>query len=208
MSPAGDPVGTGLVASLARPGANITGLSSYAADLGGKRLETIRAILPHLNRIAVLAHATDPFAGPFLEQMRAAAKPIGLKVVPFMVRNASELDGAFRKITGARLRAVVVQPILATREAGALGLHHHIVTMSEVRSFAEAGGLITYGASYPDIYRKAAVYVDKILKVASPADLPVEEPSKFELVINLKTAKALNLTIPPLLLQRADTVIE
>jgi ABC transporter substrate binding protein len=145
MSPAGDPVGTGLVASLARPGANITGLSSYAADLGGKRLETIRAILPHLNPIAVLARATDPFAGPFLEQMRAAAKPIGLKVVPFMVRNASELDGAFRKITGARLRAVVVQPILATREAGALGLHHHIVTMSEVRSFAEAGAHHLWG---------------------------------------------------------------
>ena len=143
-----------------------------------------------------------------MEQMRAAASPIGLKVVPFRVPNASELEGSFRKITAARLRAVVVQPILATREAGALGLHHHIVTMSEVRSFAEAGGLITYGASYPEMYRKAAIYVDKILKRARPADLPVEEPSKFELVINLRTAKALNVIIPPALLTRDDQVIE
>ncbi len=166
MAPAGDPVGTGLVTNLAQPGGNVTGLSSYSAELGGKRLEALRAILPGLHHVAALAHATDPFAKPFLEQMRAAAQTIGLTVEPFTVRDGSEMDGVFAAIAKRRLGAVVVQPILGTREAAALALRHRIATISEFRSFAEGGGLMGYGASYPEIYRKAAIYVDKILKGA------------------------------------------
>jgi putative ABC transport system substrate-binding protein len=211
MAPAGDPVGTGLVATLARPGGNVTGLSAAATDLGGKLLQLIKETRPAVDRIAVLKHATDPFAAPFFAQIQSAAVSVGVRIQAVVVRGAEEFDGAFEAMIKERAGAVVVQPILATKHAADLALKHRlpsITTGARVRAFTDLGGLMAYGPNSEENNRRAAVYVDKILKGAKPADLPVEEPTKFELVINMKTATALGLTIPPSLLLRADHVVK
>jgi putative ABC transport system substrate-binding protein len=208
MAPAGDPVGTGLIASLARPGGNVTGLSTAAAELGGKRMELIREMLPAARRIAVLANATDPFAKPFLEQIQLTAPAVGLAIQPLMVRGADEFEAAFAAMDEWHADAVMVQPSLPTRAAIDLALTHGLPTVSMARWFAEAGGLLSFGAILADTYRDAATYVDKILKGARPADLPVGQPTRFELVVNLRTARALGLAVPSSILLRADEVIE
>ena len=203
----GDPLGAGLVTSLARPEGNITGLSVLGADLGGKCLELLREFLPAVTHVAALVHATDPFAKPFLENMQSAARSLGVQIHPLVVQGDEDLHEAFTAMVTARAGAVIIQPNLATPLAVDLAGQHHLPSISLWRAFAHAGGLMSYGANEEAAYRRIAVYVDRILKGAKPADLPVEQPTKFEFVINLKTAQALGLTIPPALLFQADEVI-
>jgi ABC-type uncharacterized transport system substrate-binding protein len=205
---AGDPVGTGLVASLARPGGNATGVGGITAELGGKCLDLLRELLPTVTHVAALVHATDPFAQPFLEQIEAGARSSGVRIHLVVVRGAEEFDGAFAAMVHAQVGAVIIQPILATPRAATLAMQHHLPAITSSDLFAEAGGLMTYTSNRASRWRSTATYVDKILKGAKPADLPVERPSKFDLVINLKTAQALGLTIPPALLFQADRVIQ
>ena len=208
MAPSGDPVGTGLIASLARPGGNVTGLSAATAELAGKSLELIREILPSARRVAALADPKNPFTKPFLEHIHLVASALGVDIKTVMVRDAQEFDAAFSTMTAERVDALIVQPTLPRKPAVDLALKHRLPAASGNRAFAEAGGLMTYAASLNDRYREAAVYVDKILKGRKPADLPVQRPTRFELVINLKTAKTLGIDIPATLLTRADQVIE
>jgi putative ABC transport system substrate-binding protein len=208
MAPSGDPVGTGLIASLARPGGNVTGLSAATAELAGKSLDLIREIMPSASRVAALADPTNSFTKPFLEQIQLAARTIGIQIEVVMVRGTEELDAAFAEMDRKRIEAVIIQPTLPRARIVDLVQKHRLPAVSGNRAFSEAGGLMSYAGSLADRYRNAAPYVDKILKGAKPADLPVQQPTKFELVINLKTAKALGLTIPPSLLTRADEVIE
>ena len=208
MADSGDPVGTGLVASLARPGGNVTGIAGVTAELAGKSVELIRAMMPSARRVAVLANSTDPFRKPFLEQIQFAARTLGVDIQPLMIGGGEELEAAFPRMSKERMDAVIVQPSLPTRRAAELALKHRLAAVSVPRWFAEEGGLMSYSPRYADLYRQAATYVDKILRGARPADLPIEQPTKFELVINLKTAKALGLTIPSSLRMRADRVIE
>jgi putative ABC transport system substrate-binding protein len=207
MAPAGDPVGTGLVASLARPGGNVTGLSGMGAELSGKLLQLIKELLPAVTRVAALVHTTDPFARPFLDQIRSAARSLGVQIQPVVVGGPEEFDGAFAAMVKERAGAVLVQGLLATKRTADLAVKHRLPAFSAGRTFAETGGLMSYAANADDIVRRAAVYVDRILKGAKPADLPVEQPTKFELVINMKTTNALGLKIPQSLLLRADEVI-
>ena len=208
MAPSGDPVGTGLIASLAKPGGNVTGLSAATAELAGKSLELIREILPSANNMAALADPANPFTKPFLEQIHLVARAIGVEIQVVMVRGTDELDAAFADIVAKRIAAVVVQPTLPRPPIVKLVQKHRLPAVSGNRAFADAGGLMSYAASLADRYRNATPYVDKILKGAKPADLPVQQPTKFELVINLKAAKALGLSVPPKLLALADEVIE
>jgi putative ABC transport system substrate-binding protein len=208
MAPSGDPVGTGLIASLARPGANITGLSAATAELAGKSLELIREIIPGATRVAALADPTNAFTKPFLEQINLAAQTVGIAIQVVMVSGTEQFGAAFEELSRKRIEAVIVQPTLPRAPIVELVQKHRIPAVSGNRAFADAGGLMSYAGSLADRYRNAAPYVDKILKGAKPADLPVQQPTKFELVINLKTAKALGLTVPPTLLARADEVIE
>jgi putative ABC transport system substrate-binding protein len=208
MADSGDPVGTGLVASLARPGGNITGIAGVTAELAGKSVELIREMLPSARRVAALCNGTDPFAKPFLEQIQLGARTAGIELRPVTLHGSDELDAAFSQMSKERIDAVIVQPSLPTKRAAELALNHRLPAVCVPRWFAEEGGLMSYCPKYADLYRQAAVYVDKILKGAQPADLPVQQPTKFELVINLKTAKAIGLTVPPSLLARADEVIE
>jgi putative tryptophan/tyrosine transport system substrate-binding protein len=209
MISVGDPVGTGLVASLARPAGNVTGLSNMAAETAGKSVELFRDMVPSLRRVAVLANPVDPFTKPFLEQIRLAGRIGGIEIAPVaMVRGADEVDAAFAAMARERADAVVVQGIFFSKAIADLAIKHRLPAASVLRSFVLGGGLISYGAHTPDIFRRSAVLVNKILQGTKPEDLPVEQPTKFELTINLKTAKALGLTIPPALLARADEVIE
>jgi ABC-type uncharacterized transport system substrate-binding protein len=208
MATAGDPVGTGLVASLARPGGNVTGISAATAELAGKCLELIKELLPAAKRAAVLANATDPFTKSLFDQVELASRVTGISVRAVPVRDASEFGPAFAEMERERVEAVIVQPSLLHKLSIELALRHHLPALSPTRGFVEAGGLMSYSGRTADVYRDAAGYVDKILKGSKPADLPVQQPSKFELVINLKTAKALGLEVPPTLLARADEVIE
>ena len=213
MAPAGDPVGTGLVASLARPGGNITGVTTIAAELGGKLLELIRDLRPGVSRVAVLGGSAvmNPFAAPFLAQVQTAAGRVGVRIQHVVVRGAEDFDAAFAAMVKERAGAVILQPIYATKRAADLATKHRlpsITTGINAGAFPEVGGLMSYGADPVEQYRHAAVYVDKILKGAKPADLPVEQPTKFELVINRKTAKALGITFPQSILLRADRVID
>jgi putative ABC transport system substrate-binding protein len=205
---AGDPVGTGLVVSLAHPGGNVTGITGIAAELGGKCLELLRELLPTVTHVAALVHATDPFARPFLAHIESATQSLGVRIQPVVVQGAEEFDGAFTAMVQAGAAAVIIHPILATPRAAALAMQHHLPTISLSEPFAEAGGLMTYAANQAGRWRSLATYVDKILKGTKPADLPVERPMQFELVINLKTAQAFGLTIPPALLFQADKVIQ
>ena len=212
MVAVGDPVGTGIVASLNRPGGNITGLTSISPELEGKRLELLREIIPKLSHIAVLWNPVSAFAVIAEKEVQAAARALRVKVLSLGVRTPEELDGAFLAIDRERPGALLV---LADR----LFLHHRTRIMNfaaqhrlpgvyAYRELVEAGGLMSFGPSYAGMHRRAATYVDKILKGTRPADLPVERPATFELVINLKAAKALGLTIPPSVLTRATELIQ
>jgi putative tryptophan/tyrosine transport system substrate-binding protein len=204
---AGDPVGTGLVASLAQPGGHVTGVTGIGAEIGGKCLELLRELVAAVTRVAVLVHATDPFARPFLEDIQAAAQPVGVRVHPVFVQGEEEFDGAFTAMVHEGVGAVIVQLLLATPRAAALAVQHRLPAMATSAAFAEAGGLMTYGPKSAWRWQSVVTYVDKILKGAKPADLPVQRPMTFELVINLKTAKALGLTMPSSLLFQATEVI-
>ena len=208
MAPAGDPVATGLVASLARPGGNVTGVSGTASELGAKSLEVIRELLPAAQRVGVVSNATDPFAKPLLDQIQRGAQPLGLVIHPVAVRSADEMEAAFAEIARERADAVIVSGSLPVRSTVDLALKYRLPSLFNQKSIAEAGALAAYSPSFAERARQCAGYVDRILKGARPAELPVEQPTRFELVINLKTAKAIGLSIPSTLLARADEVIE
>jgi putative ABC transport system substrate-binding protein len=208
MAETGDPVGLGLVASLPRPGGNVTGLASIAAELAGKSVQLIRDLLPSARRVTALANATDPFSKPFLEQIQLGGKATGTTINAIRIKSSEEFETAFAAMEKDPPDAVIVQPSLPGKRAAELALKHHVPAVSVGRWFAEEGGLMSYSANFVVLFRKAAVYVDKILKGARPADLPVEQPTLFELVINMKTARALGITVPPTVLARADEVIE
>jgi len=207
-----DPVGTGHVASLARPGGNITGMAVLQTELGPKGLELLHSGVPAAARISVLWHPGTPSAVPGLKALEEPARLLRLQLQPIGAQAAGELEGAFSTMARGGTQAVLVfstPPFITARQRIAkLAIAHRLPTMCQGRLFVEAGGLMSYYPNHEDVWRRAAVYVDKILKGAKPADLPVEQPTKFELVINLKTAKALGLTIPPSLLQRADEIIQ
>jgi putative ABC transport system substrate-binding protein len=208
---AGDPVGTGLVASLARPGGNVTGLSLQQTDLASKRLEILRDLLPNLHTLAILANAGSPNAVLEMGEADAAARRLGLAIVRSEVRKTEDFAPTFDTLKG-RVEALYIctDPLLTTnRQAiNTLALGVRLPTVSGFREYVEAGGLMSYGPNFPDLFRRAAEYADKILRGTKPADLPVEQPTKFDLVINLTTAKALGLTIPEQFLLRANEVIE
>jgi putative ABC transport system substrate-binding protein len=208
MAAAADPVATGLVASLARPGGNVTGLSSATSELVAKNLELIRQIVPSAKRVALLVNAADTFATSFLEQNQLAARTLGIELRTFMVRSGEQLDAAFEEMAKARASAVIVQPSLPQKRAVEMALRYRLPASAAGQGFADAGGLLAYTQSIADRDRQAALYVAKILKGAKPADLPVHQPTKFELVVNLKTARRIGVEIPPSVLARSDRVIE
>ena len=212
MVAVGDPVGTGLIASLARPGGNMTGLTSVAPDLEGKRLALLREVIPALSHIAVLWNPMNAFHVSTVKQVQNAAQALRMKVQWLEVRASADVDAALASMLAERPGALVV---LADRvflyNRGRImdfAARNHLPGVYAYRELVEAGGLMSYGPNYADMHRRAAIYVDKILKGAKPADLPVEQPTSFELVINLKSATALGLEIPPSVLARADEVIE
>ena len=205
-------VSTGVVSNLARPGENITGFTSLSFDLEGKRLELLKELVPHLSRLGVLANAANPYTVEAVKQVRRAAEPMGLTVELVAVRDKDDLETGLHRLARARPDAafVVTDALLYTmpkRIAGFM-VEHRLPAMFGFRGYAEAGGLIAYAADQNELFRRAAVYIDRILNGAHPADLPVQQATKFELLVNLKTAKALGLTIPDSLLARADEVIE
>jgi putative ABC transport system substrate-binding protein len=206
-----DPVAAGLVASLARPGGNVTGLSIQSADLVGKRLDLLREILPNLRRLAILANVSNPGSALEMSEAEAAARTLGLDVTKLEIRRAEDIEPEFEAING-RADALYVGPdalVNANRVLiHTLSLNAQLPTVYGFRGYVEVGGLISYGANFTDLFRRAAEFVDKILRGTKPADIPVEQPTKFELVINLKTAKTLGVSIPITLLSRADEVIE
>jgi putative tryptophan/tyrosine transport system substrate-binding protein len=204
----GDPVGTGLVPSLAKPGGNITGVSLIAAEMHGKCVELFRDMLPSLRRVGALVSAADPFSKPFLEQVQLAGKTTGLDIAPTMVRGPQEIEGALANLKREDAGAVVVQGSLASKTVADLAVRYGLPTATVPRSFAEAGGVLSYGADSSTSFRQSARFVTKILQGGLPTDMPIEQPTKFELVINLKTAKALGLTVAETFLQRADVIIE
>ena len=212
MSIVADPVGEGFVASLARPGGNITGLTSISEQLSRKRLELLKEINPHLSRVAVSRSPTTPTHGILWGETQAAATALGIKVFALDLRSAEEIEGAFRTMTRERAEGLVVlpEPVSFTNRKRIVDLaaKTRLIAMYPWKEFAEAGGLMVYATNRDDLWRRSAIYVDKILKGARPADLPIEQPTKFELIINLKTAKALGLIIPQSLLLRADQIIE
>ena len=197
---------------LARPGGNITGLSIQQADLAGKRLELLREVIPGLRRLAILANVSNPNAVPETGEVRAAARTLGLEIAVFEIRRAEDIAPAFEALIKDRSEAlyVVGDALLVTNRIriNTLALGARLPAVLPNREFAEVGGLMSYGPNFPDLFRRAAEYADKILRGAKPADLPVEQPNKFDLVINLIAAKALGLQVPPALLARADEVIE
>jgi putative tryptophan/tyrosine transport system substrate-binding protein len=207
----GDPVGTGLVTSLARPGGNVTGLSLQATDLAGKRLELLHEVVPGLRRLAIMANAGAPPAVLEMAEVQTTARALGLEVVALEIRRPEDIAPAFEAFKD-RADALYVcnDPLVTTNRIriNTLALGMTLPTMYNVREFVEAGGLMSYGPNFLDLYRRAAEFVDKILRGAKPADLPVEQPTKYDLVVNLKTAKALGLAIPETFLARAEEVIE
>ena len=208
---ANDPVGDGLVTSLARPGGNVTGLSLQAPDLAGKRLGLLREVFPGVRRLAILGDVSYPAAVLEMREVQTTARTLGFEVTNLEVRQAEEITPAFEALTDrAEVLYVCTDALMITNRLriSALALAAALPTIFALREYVEAGGLMSYGPNISDLFRRAAEYVDKILRGAMPGDLPVERPTKFEMIINLKTAKALGLTVPPTLLTRADEVIE
>jgi ABC-type uncharacterized transport system substrate-binding protein len=212
MTNAADPVGTGLVASLARPGGNVTGLSDFNAGVVAKRLELLKEVVPSASRVAVLLNPANPTNPLQLKLTRVAATTLGVTLLSFEAKGANEIDRAFAVIKMERPGALIVigDPLLGSYAKRIVehSTESRLPTIYWSREFPDAGGLLSYGINLEDSSRRAATFVDKILRGAKPGDLPIEQPTQFELVINLKTARALGLTIPPSLLQRADQVIE
>jgi putative ABC transport system substrate-binding protein len=212
MAAIAEPLAVGVVASLAHPGGNVTGLSAFATELAGKRVELLKEARPSIVRVGFLQNMGNPASPPQWEAVQAVAKALGLSAEPFDVRNTNDIGNAFARIANDRFDALSVG-IDALTQANAkmiveLAAAHKLLTAYPARQFVDVGGLLSYGPSYPDLYYRAAGLIDKIFKGAKPGDLPVEQPTKLELVINLKTAKALGLEIPPNLLARADEAIE
>jgi len=208
---AGDPVGTGIVASLARPGGNITGLSGQAADTAGKRVELLRDLIPDLRRLAILATDDSPLAALEADEVQGAARAFGLETATFEIRRAEDITAAFEALQGrAQALYVPANPIFFVNRVRIkiFALTARLPTMYTVREPVEIGGLISFGPHWPNMWSHAADVVDKVLRGAKPADIPVEQPTKFDFVVNLTTAKALGLTVPDSLLARADEVIE
>jgi putative ABC transport system substrate-binding protein len=207
-----DPVGSGFVASLSRPGRNITGLSTLAPEISGKQLELLKEIIPKLSRVAVLGSSAEPGNAQSLKEVELAAGAFGMQLQYLDVLSSKDIETAFRAAGKERVDAVVVlsSPVTASyrKEIADLAVKTRLPAIYYRSDFVEAGGLMSYGTSFTDLYRRAATYVDKILKGAKPAELPVEQPIKFEFIINLKAAKQIGLTIPPNVLARADKVIK
>jgi putative tryptophan/tyrosine transport system substrate-binding protein len=208
MALAGNPVETGLVESLARPSSNITGMAGVAAELAGKSVQLIRDMLPTAHRVAALANAPDPFSKHFIEHIQLDGAATGTIIDPIMIHRVAELEAAFQVMEADRPDAVIVQPSLPTKRVAELAIRFRLPTISVIRGFATDGGLMAYQSTEIDLYRQRATYVDKILKGAKPADLPIQQPMKFELIINMKTAKAIGVTLSPAFLARADEIIE
>ena len=213
MLGAADPVRSGFVASLARPGGNITGNSNIQPELAGKRFELLREIVPKLSRVAFLAHGGDPAHKLFVKEAQDAAEGFRIQIRPVVISKAEEIEAAFSIMNRERAEALIVQPLFIRalgqgQKIADLAVRNHMLAVSDGNGFAEAGGLLFYGPDLTARYRRAATFVDKILKGAKPADLPVEQPTKFELIINLKAAKQIGLTIPPNVLARADKVMQ
>ena len=212
ISAAADPVGTGMVASLSRPGGNITGLSTVSTDLAAKRVQLLREVLPTATRAAVLVLKGGPATPLFVEQIRAAGQQLGIAVFVQEVNDPQALVAAFAAMQHERAQVLLVQSSPFTNDNAKriteLALQHRMLSIFEARGPVDLGGLLSYGPSLPDMHRRAAFYVDRIFKGAKPADLPLEQPTKFELIINLMTAKAFGITIPQSLLLRADEVIQ
>jgi putative ABC transport system substrate-binding protein len=204
-----DALGSGFVQSLAHPGGNITGISLEYPATTGKQLEVLRRSIPGLARVAFLGADGDPTSRLFVESMERAARPLGIRPQPLLVGSPEELDGAFAAMRRDQAGALIVQPVLAgsIRRIAELAMRHHLPTMSYRRDFAEAGIMLNYGPDQRESWRRAAIYVDKILRGAKPRDLPVGVPTRYELVVNLRAARALGLTIPPRVVARADGVI-
>jgi len=212
MLAAGDPLGSGLVASLARPGGNVTGMSLMAPDLGGKRLELLKEVLPRVSRVAVLWNAANPYSAIVFKETQAGAVILGIEVQSVEVRNPDDFDGAFELTKRLRPDALIVVEDPLTISNGTRVINfvatHQLPALYGVREFVDLGGLISYGANIADLFRRAADYIDKIFKGAKPAELPVQQPTKFEMLVNVKTAKALGLDVPHRVLALADEVIE
>jgi ABC-type uncharacterized transport system substrate-binding protein len=208
---AGDPVGSGLVASLARPGGNVTGLSGQQADVAAKRLELLREVVPSLHRLAIVANVGNPYAILELGEIQGAARALGLEAATFEIRRAEDVAPAFKALKGrADALYVINDPLVNTNRVRIIisALGARLPTMHGSREHVEAGGLMSFGPNYPDLFRRTADYVNKILRGAKPGDIPVEQPTKFDLVVNVLTAAALGITLPPTLLATADEVIE
>jgi len=212
MAPHGAPLQLGAIGSLARPGGNVTGLSAMDAEIGGKRLQLLRELIPNLGCVAVLATTatTARYSGPFVEDLRSAAGRAGIRFEPILIGGPSELRTAFAAMAKAEAQAVIVQPFFDPHRVILIELaaKYRLAYLSGSREVTAAGGLVSMAANYPELYERAAFYVDKILKGAKPADLPVEQPTKFEVTLNMKTAQSLGLVISPSLLAQIDEVIE
>ena len=212
MAASGDPLGTGVVAGLARPGANVTGLSAFTRELLGKRLELLKEAVPGIARLAFLSNFGNPVARTQWEEMSSAASKLRFEPILIDVRKPEDMERAFEAAVAQRADALVVGNDTVThtnrRLVVELAAKHRLAAMYAASEFVHEGGLVTYSVSYPDLYRRAATFIDKIFKGAEPADLPIEQPTKFDLVVNLKTAKGLGLKIPESFLMRADEVIE
>ena len=212
MAQESDPVGSGFVASLAQPGGNITGLSTLSPELSGKQLELLKEIVPNLARVTVLGNATEPGNAQSLRETQIAAAAVGVQLQYLEVQRSEDIESAFSAIKRERAGALIVlrNPVIATHRKQIMGIvaKSRLPAIYANREWVDAGGLLFYGANVPDNWHRAAYFVDKILQGAKPADLPVEQPTKFELVMNLKTAKQIGLTIPPNVLVRADKVIK
>jgi putative ABC transport system substrate-binding protein len=211
MTQDNDPVGSGLVAALARPGGNITGLANISPELSGKRLELLKEVVPRFSRVVIFGNVANPGNVQALKETEDAARAMGIKLQHLEVRKADDIESAFKVASREQFQALVIlpNPVAAThrKQVVELAIRSRLPAMYFRRDFVESGGLMSYGTHVPDLDRRAATYVDKILKGAKPADLPVEQPTKFELIINLKAAKQIGLTIPPNVLARADRVI-
>ena len=212
LASGGDFVADGLVASFSRPGANITGLSVFARELSGKRLEILKEAIPRMTRVAAAFNTLNPGTRSLFKETEAAATKLGLKVLPLDIHFPDGVERAFAEGVRLRASAVVIisdgATIVHRAQLGSAALQHHLPTIFANKTYLEGGGLMSYGPDIIEVWRRAATYVDRILKGAKPAEMPIEQPTKFELVINLKTAKALGLTIPQSLLIRADQLIE